>query len=1029
MMRKIYRSLWITSVCFFLVGLASAFAQRQVVSGRVTDVAGSPLPGVNVLIKGSTIGTTADGSGTFTIETSPEDVLVFSFIGYKSEEVAVGAQTKIDVILEEDLTTLGEVVVIGYGVQDKKVVTGATVVVKTDDILKTNSLRVEQALQGQTPGVQITNVSGQPGEALKVRIRGAGTIGDAEPLYLVDGVPTSDISYLNPSLIERVDVLKDAASAAIYGARAANGVVMISTKKGKAGAIQLSFDGYYGTQNVYKKMPVLNAHEYAVIMNEIAVNSGTSQPYTQAEVSAFGKGTDWFDQAINDGAPMQNYALTASGGSDKSVFTTGLTYFKQEGIIGGQDSKSTYDRVTFTINSDHKVFKDYFRLGQNLTYTHSRKRGIKVGDLYNNSIRPFLNAPPVYDVYDADGGFAHSPYYSNGDTNPMAVLYYQNFNKNFTDKILGDIYGEFTPIKGLTLRSDFGINLTYDASHSFTPVYTLSATTSNNVPKTSQGIYRNVTWNWDNTIRYNTTINNNHSIDVLLGTTAQERGAFGVGATAYYSTFDDLSFDHNIIDNSPRTDSTMAYGGLGQPYALMSFFGRVNYNFQEKYLFSATLRRDGSSNFGSNNRYGTFPSVSVGWVLSEESFLSGIPALNFLKLRASWGQNGNDRIGSFAYLATINSRFRDYYFGSGDTKFIGASPDKIANPDLKWETSEQIDIGLESTFLSYFNISIDYYQKKTKDWLITAPVPAVVGTGAPVINGGAITNKGLEIQAGFDKTFGDLSVNIKGNIAFNKNKVTEIANTEKIIHGPDNVLYQGMTEMYRAQVGYPVGYFYGLQMDGIFQNEAEIQAYTKDEQMIQPNAVPGDVKFVDRDGNGVINGLDRTMIGNPNPDVTYGLSVNLGYKGFDFSIYTYGMAGQQVVMNHRSYERFYTNYTTDILNRWHGEGTSNSQPRVTNNQEANNNHQFSELFVHDGDFFRIKSLNIGYDLGKLIPNKPLGQLRVYFSANNLFTFTKYPGMDPEVGFGGMSNYGWASGVDVGFYPQPRTYLVGLNIKL
>lgn len=1042
-MKKIYYRLCFASVFLFLITV-NAVAQQRTVSGLITDSQSNPMPGVNIVLKGTTVGTVTDANGVFSIQAADADILLVSFIGYTSEEIPVGAQTKIDVVLHEDVATLQEIVIVGYGSQDKKVVTGATVSVKSEDLIKTNSLRVEQALQGQTPGVQISSTSGQPGEAMKVRVRGAGTIGDAEPLYLVDGVPTNDISYLNPALIERVDVLKDGASAAIYGARAANGVVLITTKKGRAGSIQLSFDGYYGVQNQYKKLAVLNEREYGIIQNELALNSGTALPYTQAQINAMGKGTDWLAEAVNKNAPMQNYSLTASGGTDKSVFSTGITYFKQAGIIGGKTSKSTYDRLTFTVNSEHKLYKDYVKFGENLTYTHSNKQGVKVGDMYNNSIRPFLNAPPNYPVYGADGEFAHSPFYSGGDANPMAVLYYQNFGKNFTDKIVGDLYTEITPLKGLTFRSDFGLNLWFDGNHSFSPVYDLSATSSNIVTKATQGLYRNTIWNFDNTLRYAKTFSNVHNLELLVGMTAQERTSFGVGATAPYMTFNDLDYNHNIIDNSSRLDSVRGNGGLGQPYALLSQFGRLNYNYNEKYLLTATIRRDGSTNFGPNNKYGVFPSVSAGWVLTEESFLKGSTSwLNFLKLRASWGQNGNDRITAFGYMGTVNSNFRDYYFGSSENKSIGGSPDKIANPDLKWETSEQTNFGLEATVMSNVTIGLDYYTKTTKDWLVLAPVPAVVGTGAPYINGGTIVNKGLEIQLGFNHDYDGLLVNIKGNMAFNSNEVTAIANTEKIIHGPDNILYQGMTEMYRAEVGHPVGYFYGFQTDGIFQTEQEVLDYKRNEKLIQPNAVPGDVRFVDRTGDGVIDGQDRTKIGNPNPKVTYGLNLNLAYKGFDFSVYSFGAAGQQIAMNTRSYERYYNNYTTDILNRWHGEGTSNSEPRVTNNQELNGNHKFSDLFIHNGDYFRIKAVNVGYDFTNLLgKNKPFSAVRIYFSANNLFTFTKYPGMDPEVGFGGGPTnysggatttagaaYSWASGVDLGYYPQPRTYLVGLNIKL
>lgn len=1004
----------------------AAYAQSGVVTGTVKDATGMAMPGVNVLIKGTTTGTSTDTNGSFSISASPEDVLVFSFIGYTSEEIPVGNQTNVNITMSEDLTTLTELVVVGYGVQDKKVVTAATVTVKSEDLVKTNSLRLEQALQGQTPGVQVTNTSGQPGEGLKVTIRGAGTVGDAAPLYVVDGVPTNDISYLNPNAIDRVDVLKDAASAAIYGARAANGVVLITTKKGSADGLSISFDGYYGVQNPYKKLDLLNAREYATIMNEVEINSGGTPIYTQEQIDAFGKGTDWLDKAFNYDAPIQNYSLMVNGGNDRSLYSTGLTYYKQDGIIGGGKSKSSYDRLTFTINSDHKAYKDIIRIGENLTYTHSNKRGVRVGNLYFNSLRSFMNAAPIYPAYNDDGSFGESPFAD--DTNPLAVLYYENFNKSFTDKIVGDVYVEVTPIKGLTFRSDFGMSLAFDGYHAFSPVYDVSNIFYNNNPSTTQNLSKFLMWNWDNTIRYGTTFNDLHNVEILVGTTAQKQSGFFVNGTLNGSLFNDLSFKHNILDNT--TVDTVANGvggGGGDYYALASYFGRVNYNYNEKYLFSAILRRDASSNFGPNNKWGVFPSVSAGWVLTEETFLTGSSSwLNFLKLRASWGQNGNDRIGSFNYMATISSQYRDYYLGANETKYIGSSPNKVANPDLKWETSEQLDIGLESTIFRDFTVSLDYYVKKTKDWLVQASVPDLVGTGAPYINGGVIENAGIEAAVGYKHQFGDLFVSANANMAYNTNEVTKIENAEGIIHGQPNQLYQGMTEMYRAQEGYPIGYFYGLKVAGIFQNEEEIKNYTKGEDMIQPNAVPGDVKFVDFNDDGRIDGDDRTMIGNPIPKVTYGLNVNLGYKGFDLSLYTYGVSGNEIAFGNRGWERFYNNYTTDILGRWHGEGTSNTQPRVTKNSEANGNHQFSELFLQSGSFFRIKSLNVGYDFSRLLDKKPFSQLRLYFAANNLFTITKYQGMDPEVGYGPD---GWSSGVDVGYYPQPRTYMVGLNMKL
>lgn len=1029
MIRKVYRSVRLASVLLLmLLQTMTVMAQQHTVSGVVKDVAGTGMPGVNIIVKGSTNGTTSDMDGKFSLQTSSDDVLVISFIGYQTIEVPVGTQTTLSITLQEDVETLQEVVVVGYGVQDKKVVTGATVTVKTDDLVKTNSLRIEQALQGQTPGVQITSNSGQPGEGLKVRVRGAGTIGDADPLYIVDGVPIVDISYLNMASVERVDVLKDAASAAIYGARAANGVVLITTKKGASGKMQVSFDAYYGIQNAYKKLPMLNAREYMTIMNEVEVNSGGLPKYTQSQIDNAGKGTDWLDEGFNKNVPMQNYSLMLNGGNDKSTFATGLTYFKQEGIIGGGVAKSNYDRLTFTINSDHKAIKDIVKIGQNLTYTHSNKQGVRVSGLYYNSIRGFMNAPPIFPVYNEDGSF-HSSTTLTGYVNPIAALYYQNFNKNFTDRIVGNVYTEVKPIKNLTFRSDFGIDMAFDGYHAFNPEFEYSATFYNTRSSATQSIYKNLTWNWDNTVRYNTTLSGVHNIEALVGTTARHKNTFGVGATAYGLSFGDYSFNHNILDNATDYEdlNQAQINGRISEYALLSYFGRLNYNYKEKYLLTAIVRRDASSNFGPNHKWGSFPSISAGWVLTEEDFLNNtIPWLNFLKFRAGWGQNGNDQIGEFKYLATVSSDYRDYYFGSGDMKYVGSSPNIIANPDLKWETSEQTNIGIEATIFRKINITADYYVKTTKDWLVTPPIPLIVGTGAPSINGGAVRNRGVELSASYNHKFGELSFGLSGNMAFNNNRVTRLSGLGQTFQGPANVLFQGMGEMYRAQVDRPIGYFYGLQVAGIFQNEDEVKSYTKDEKLIQPDAVPGDVKFVDANNDGVISDNDRVKLGSPIPDVTYGLTVNLGYKGFDFSVYTYGMGGQQVAMGVRDYGSFYSNYTTDILGRWHGEGSSNSQPRVTKNNEPNGNHKFSSLFVHDAGFYRIKTLNIGYDLKRLVKTQTFNQLRVYFSANNLFTFTKYKGLDPEVGF---SPDGWSQGVDIGYYPQPRTYMLGLNVKL
>lgn len=1010
----------------------AAYAQ-QTVGGRVTAQAdGQGLPGVTVMVKGTATGTITDLDGNYSVQV-PEDgaMLVFSFTGFASQEVEVNNRTTIDIALAEDIDLLDEVVVVGYGTQEKKVVTGATVAVKSEDIQNTNSLRVEQALQGQTPGVQISATSGQPGETPKVLIRGSGTLGSSGPLYVVDGVPTGDISYLSPSSIERVDVLKDAASAAIYGARAANGVVLITTKQGTSGKMQLSLNSYYGVQNFYKKLPMLNAQQYAVIMNEANINSGQLPVYSLDQINAMGDGTDWLQEAMNENAPIQDHTLGLTGGSERSTFSSSLSYFEQEGILGGNADKSSFSRISFRINSDHKAYKDIIRIGENLTYSHVNRKGLRVGGIYNNSLRGLFNTSPVFPVYNEEGDFVRSPISPHQETNPIGAMHYADFNRTLVDRLVGNIYTEIQPLKGLIFRSDLGVDLSLDSYNSFNPEYHLHDNARNNISSGTQSSGRYITWNWDNTLRYGTSLGRHH-MDFLIGMAAQENNGVFMSATKEGLTFDD--FDHAVLNNGTIDSTVVATGGRTE-YGLLSQFGRVNYNFGEKYLLSATVRRDGSSNFGVNNRWGVFPSVSVGWVISEEAFLKNIPAFNFVKLRASWGQNGNDRLRPFAYLATLESRWREYYFGSGETKYVGTSPDKLPNPELKWETSEQINIGFDATLFKNISFSFDYYTKTTKDWLVVAPVPDIVGTNAPWINGGAIENKGVELQLGYDKSFGEFSFGINGNAAFNENRVTDISNSEGIIHGNPNIIWQGLGEVNRAQEGYPVGYFWGYEVAGIFQNEAEIQNYRNNEQVVQPTAQPGDVKFVDRNGDGLIDDEDKTMIGDPNPDVTYGFNLNLGFRGFDLSVYTYGMAGHQNLFGNRSNERWFNNYTTDVLDRWHGEGTSNSTPRVTLGDEANGNYRnFSQLYIQDASFFRIKTLTLGYDLARLLPNTTFQQVRVYVAANNLFTFTRYKGMDPEIGYGpetspqaGVS-YNMSSGMDIGYYPQPRTYMAGLNIK-
>ena len=1040
----------IMALLIFILYSSSVVAQKIPVSGTITDQSnGEPLPGVNVLIKGTMIGTVTDTNGNYAIDVYDSNViLVFSYIGYDTKEILIGDQTIINVGLSFIAEDLEEIVVIGYGVQKKKLSTGATVHVEDEQIKKRHSLRIEQALQGLTPGVHITANTGQPGEDLKVRVRGIGTVGNSDPLYVVDGVPTESIRYLNPSDVESIDILKDAASAAMYGARAANGVILITTKKGEPGEMSVTYNAYYGWQNTPKKPEMLNGQQYMEIMNEASLNSArnpdTWEPlYRQGQIDSVGEGTNWIDYLFNDNVPVQSHTLGITGGNENSVYSSSISYYDQDGIIG-PSGRSNFKRISARVNSRHKAYKDMLNIGENLVYSHSIVKGVGVGDKYDNAVRNFVNTTPIYSPYSdtTDDGFGISPIAD--DVNPVASMHYENLSETKFDQIIGNVYAELEFIKGLKIRSDFGIDLSYEVYNYFQPIYNLAQLIRETFTMAEQSIEKKFTYNFENYITYNRTFFDKHNLTALAGNTIQEYNSFFVKGEKSDLIFED--FDYAIIDNGTN-ETTQVAGGTKLKRTLLSYYGRLNYNYDEKYLLAFTLRRDGSSKFGPENRFGNFPSVSAGWVATREDFIN-FNWLNFFKLRASWGQNGNDQIPDFMYEATIQSTERDYFFGPDEVKAVGASPDKINNTRLKWEASEQLDIGFDSRFLEHFSLSFDWYKKTTRDWLIQIQLPDIAGNEPPYVNGGDVENKGFEIDLGYQKIQGEFTFGIDVNFAYNKNEVTKINNTEGIIHGDENNLFHGHQEIYRAEVGYPIGYFYGYLADGIFQNQDDIDNYIfiedeGDTVIIQRRAVPGDVRFLDIHGppdslgnltgpDGRIDGYDRTMIGNPHPDVTFGLAINAQYKGFDISILAQGVAGNEIIYNLRNFESATKNYTTHILDRWHGEGTSNKIPRVTEGAEINQNYKrVSDLFIYNGSYIKIRSINIGYDLAHTLLKGRLQQCRIYVSAHNILTFTKYPGLDPEVGYGSYDEdryENFSTGVDIGYYPIPKSYMLGLNVK-
>lgn len=1034
-------------LCLPIMSVKAVPSQTSTVSGVVISGTDElPLVGVSVLVKETANGTITDIDGNFKLNVVSGQTLVFSYIGYVTQEIVVTDQKSLNVILKEDTEILDEVVVVGYGVQKKKLVTGATVQVKGESLAKMNTNSPLQGMQGQTPGVNISSTSGQPGSDMKVSIRGLGTVGNSSPLYLIDGVG-GDISTLNPADIESIDILKDAASAAIYGAQAANGVVLISTKSGKEGKAQISFDAYYGVQTVARKINMLNAKEYMTIMDEQAVNSGNT-PYDWSSFRSIYDAngnvhdTDWIDSMFKDNARTQSYTLGITGGSQTSTYALSLGYMSQEGVVGGKDV-SNYERYNFRINSEHKIFKDsdLLKVGEQVSFVYKMNNGISVSDQYNNTLRgAFATSPlaPIYsdnNAYDSSYNDTSNSDWYNGDGNPYGSMMTNSNNENKTATFSGNVYAELQPVRNLKLRSVFGAVYGSSEYRSFNPLYQFSIYTYNTTrTSATQNMNHSLGMTWTNTAAYDWTCGK-HAFNALVGMEVYRySGTYLQAKTgALREGFDD--WDHAYVGNGTASSADDGMSVDGYPHdesRSVSYFGRFGWNWKETYMLNATLRADGSSKFARGNRYGVFPSISAGWTLSNEKFMQNTQNwLDYLKLRASWGQVGNQNIDNYQYTAPITSSNTHYIFGTTDgapaqSGYWGAYPSRLANENVTWETSEQTNIGIDARFLkSRLSLTADFYIKTTKDWLVEAPILATAGTGAPFINGGDVKNTGFELALTWNDQAGkDFNYNIGVNGAYNKNKVGNIPTEDGIIHGKINMLYDNTPEFYRAQNGHAIGYFWGYETAGIFQNKEQIANWNADGKhgILQADAQAGDVIYVDQNQDGIIDDNDKVDLGNGTPDFTYGFNVGFNYKNFDFSLVAYGAAGNQIVQSYRNHANSKANYTTAILNRWTGEGTSNRMPRVT---DTNINWQFSDLYLQDGDYLRISNITLGYDFAKLIKLKAISQARLYVQVQNAFTFTKYDGMDPEIGYGTSD---WVSGIDLGYYPRPRTFLVGVNLK-
>ena len=1041
-------------IVLLLLANLSLMAQ-QTITGTVRDAQGQPMSGVTIMVQGTTVGTLSGVDGKYSLPVpAGAATLRFSFIAFGDQEVAIAGQTVINVTLEETLTGLDEVVVVGYGTQKKKLVTGSTVQVKGDDIQKLSTVSPMTALQGQTPGLSIIKNTGQPGDGFKVNIRGMGTIGNSQPLYVIDGVPGGNIDNMSPADIESIDVLKDAASAAIYGARGANGVILVTTKQGSRSSTgvraNISYDGSYGIQNLYRKLPLMNAMEYANIVDEARVNSGQPRlnfaalvPDWDRIASGSWEGTDWLDELSNKNAPVVNNALNITGGSAAGAYSLGLSHSNQEGIFGSP-VESKYERISFRLNSDFILLRDktdsftILKAGETLRYVNSNNHGVGVSNQYWNDVFSNIVASPFLPLYASDESDKAYPYHyaipwNPQESNPIAQMVYsrgQNEGKNHN--LNASVFLEVQPIRNLVFRSSFGYAMSAGSYRSYTPLYDLSSTSFNSTDDVNHSLNAGFQWSWENTINYNFNLGSDHAFNALIGTSAEKWGlGESINGSNSNSLFSDLR--HAYLNNTPVIDVNLTNVG-SSPWGeggILSYFGRVGYTYKDRYMLTGILRGDASSNFAKGKRWGYFPSVSAGWVISEEDFFQNASnVVNFLKLRASWGQNGNQAISPFQYLATISFANVNYFFGPDKAVVkTGGYPDVLPNEDVTWETSEQINVGFDARLLrNSLSIEFDLYSRTTYDWLIRPSMLASYGTGAPYVNGGDVTNKGFELALNYNGSKREFGYSAGFNLAYNQNEVKRIANNEGIFHGPGNVLGQGTEELYRAQVGYPIGYFWGYKTLGVFQNPGDVENHTNPQgKIIQPTAEAGDLIFDDTNKDGVINYLDKVLIGDPNPDFIIGFNFSTSWKGFDFALMANGALGHQIA---RSWRRWadspLNNYTTDVFNRWHGEGSSNKYPRLTYGSHINWQY-VSDIFIEDADYLKLSNVTLGYDFKRLFKTMPLTQARFFVAVQNLYTFTNYMGMDPEIG-GGSGTDSWAKGIDIGYYPAPRTVMLGASLK-
>ncbi|KUJ59949.1 SusC/RagA family TonB-linked outer membrane protein [Flavobacteriaceae bacterium CRH] len=1004
-----------------------AFSQTFDVTGIVLDGSGLALPGVNVKVKNSSKSTTTDFDGSFKLSgVSTGTTIVLSYIGYRTQEVVISG-SKVTVKMSDDARSLDEVVVIGYGSQKKREVTGSVSVVdsKTLDILR--PARLEQALQGTVAGVNVTTQSGAPGAPLDIRIRGIATNGQNGPTTIIDGY-VGDFSLLNPNDVETITVLKDA-QAAIYGTIGANGIILITTKMGKKNSkTKFSFNSYTGFQETSRKLPMLDATEYALLLNESYANGGAAIKYPN--VSGLGKGTTWQDEVFGKGVPIINNDLSISGGSDKITYSVSGSHLDQEGIVGRDKSGFLRNTARIALGAD---LTDKLKLKTNVIYTYFNRKTLNENGL-GSVLFNALNVPATLSPYDANGDFTLVPSTAGLGTeviNPLAQIA-NTYNDYNYKKINGNFGLEYKLFKGFVLSASIGFNTSNSENKEFSPKISYGGKVFD-VQRSSvkQTTVNDNDYSFDIFGTYTKKIAENHNLVATVGNTIYKQwgnSGWGIGYDVPNNSWDfaDLSLTKGI----PLAVNT---GGYVYDQRRLSYFGRLQYDYKGKYLFSAMLRRDSSTKFGPGNKVAYFPSFTGGWVVSDENFFGESKVINFLKFRASYGTLGNDQIPNNGYLSQLNGE-ATYVF---DGELVnGVAIGQIPNPDLKWEQAQKFDVGLDLKLWSdKISIVADYFIDTRKDLLIPRiPVTGIVGaeapgSSAPTMNAGTVRNSGFEFAVDYkEKLSENFTMSLGYNVTFIKNEVLEVKNGTGFIEG--GAFAVGQPAPARMEAGKPIGYFYGYKTDGIFQNQAEVDAHPS-QIALGANASPGDLRFVDVNNDGVIDTKDKTNIGDPIPDATMGFNIQLNYKNVDFVAYTFASVGNNMV---RNYERVLSdvNRTDAVLDRWTGPGTSNSTPRVTTGATSNNN--FSSFYVEDASYVRIQNVQIGYTLNPKVSQKAgLTKLRLYAGVNNLYTFTKYKGFDPGASFGpqnpdGVSQSPIGAGIDYGFYPVPRTYLLGININ-